>query len=185
MGGDFGGEWIHVHGWRGPSAETETITTLLISYCCCSVAKSCPTLGSPMNCSMPGFPVLHYLLEFAQIHAHWVGDAVQPSHPLSPPSPPDLVFSKSWLSKVFGASASTSVLPMNIQCWFPLGLTGLISLQSKELSGVFSSTTIWKHQFFGTQPSLWSNSHMSTWLLENHSFDYMDLYWQSDVSAYT
>ena len=62
--------------------------------------------------------------------------------------------------------ASASVLPMNIQDWFPLGLTGLISLQSKELSRVFSSTTIWNHQFFGTQPSLWSNSHIHTWLVE-------------------
>ena len=64
-----------------------------------------------------------------------------------------------------GASASASVLPMTIQGWFPLGLTGLISLQSKGLSRVFSNTTVWKHQFFGTQPSLWSNSHICTWLL--------------------
>ena len=60
---------------------------------------------------------------------------------------------------------SVSVLPMNIQGWFPLGLTGLI-LQSKGLSRVFSSTTVRKHQFFNTQPSLWSNSHLHTWLLE-------------------
>ena len=65
-----------------------------------------------------------------------------------------------------GASASASVLPMNIQGWFPLGLTGLISLQSKGLSRVFSNTTVQKHQFLGTQFSLWSNSHIHTWLLE-------------------
>ena len=65
-----------------------------------------------------------------------------------------------------GASASASVLPMNIQGWFPLGLTGLISLLSKRLSRVFSSTTTWKHQFFGTQPYLSSNFHIHTWLLE-------------------
>ena len=65
-----------------------------------------------------------------------------------------------------GASASTSVLPMNIQGWFPLGLTGLISLLSERLSSVFSSTTIWKHQFFSAQPPLWSSSHIHTWLLE-------------------
>ena len=65
-----------------------------------------------------------------------------------------------------GASASASVLPMNNQGWICLGLTGWISLQSKGLSRVFSSVTIQKHQFFGTQPSLWSNSHMRTWLLE-------------------
>ena len=64
-----------------------------------------------------------------------------------------------------GASASASVLPMNIQDWFPLRLTGLILL-SKELSRVFSSATVQKHQFFGSQPSLWSNSHIHTWLLE-------------------
>ena len=65
-----------------------------------------------------------------------------------------------------GASASTSVLPMNIQDWFPLGWTGWISLQSEGLSRVFSSIKIQKHQFFSTQTSLWSNSHMHAWLLE-------------------
>ena len=82
------------------------------------------------------------------------------------------------------ASASASVLPMNIQDWFPLGLTGLISLQFKGLSSLSSSITIQKHQFFSTQPSLWSKSHICTWLLENHSFDYTDLRWKSDVSAF-
>ena len=65
-----------------------------------------------------------------------------------------------------GASASSSVLPMSIQDWFSLGWTGWISLQSKRLSRVFSNTTIQKHQFFGAQLSLWSNSHICTWLLE-------------------
>ena len=64
------------------------------------------------------------------------------------------------------SSASASVLPMNIQNWFPLGWTGLISLQSKGLSGVFSNTTVQKYQFFCAQPSLWSSSHIHTWLLE-------------------
>ena len=62
--------------------------------------------------------------------------------------------------------ASATVLPVNIQGWFPLGLTGLISVQSKGFSRVFSSTTIWKHQFFSSQPSLWSNSHIYTCLLD-------------------
>ena len=61
-----------------------------------------------------------------------------------------------------GASASASVLPVNSQGWFPLGLTGLISLQSKGLSRVFSNTEVWKHEFLGAQPSLWSNSHPYT-----------------------
>ena len=59
---------------------------------------------------------------------------------------------------------------MNIQGWFPLGLTGLISLQSKELSRIFSSITVWKHQFFDSHPSLWSNSYIRAWLI-NHSFE--------------
>ena len=78
------------------------------------------------------------------------------------------VFAANWLfssgAQNFGASAT--ILPMIIQGWFPLGLTGLISLQSIGLLIVFSSTTIWKHRFFGAQPSLWSNSHIDTWLLE-------------------
>ena len=77
------------------------------------------------------------------------------------------------MSSIFGlggqsiaASASASVFPRNIQGWFPLGLTGLISLLSKGLSRVSSSTTIWKHQFFSSQLSLWFNSHIHAWLLE-------------------
>ena len=68
--------------------------------------------------------------------------------------------------ETIGTSTSETVLPMNIQDWFPLGLMGLISLLSKGLSRVSSSTTVWKHQFFGAQPSLWFNSHIHTWLLE-------------------
>ena len=73
------------------------------------------------------------------------------------------VFSNEFLAsggQSIGASASASVLPMNIQGWFPLGWTGWISLQSKGLSRVFSNTIVQKHQFFGTQLSLWSNSHI-------------------------
>ena len=68
--------------------------------------------------------------------------------------------------------ASASILSMNIQGWFPLGLTGLISLQSKGLSRVLSNTTVQKHQFFGVQPYLWSNSHICTWLPKKTYFDY-------------
>ena len=74
-----------------------------------------------------------------------------------------------------GVLASASVLPINIQCWFPLGLIGLISLQSKGLSRVFSNTTVQKHQFFGIQLSLWSNSHIHHNFWQNHSFDSTDL----------
>ena len=87
--------------------------------------------------------------------------------------PASASFSMSWLfisgSQSIGTSASALVLPVNIQGWFSLGLTGLISLLFMGLPRVFS-TTVWKHQFFGAQPSLWSNSHTRTWLLKNHSF---------------
>ena len=142
-----------------------------------SVTKSCPTLGDPMDCSTPGFPAYHQLPELAQTHVHRVGDAIQPSHPLSSPSPPAFNLSQhqglfQWVSsshqmaKEIGASASGSVLPMNIQDQFPLGGTSWISLQSKGLSRVFSNTTVQKHQFFSTQLSFWSNSHIHTGLLE-------------------
>ena len=72
-------------------------------------------------------------------------------------------------------SASASVLPMNIQDWFPVELTGLISLLSKGLSRVFFNTTVQKHQFFSAQLSLWFNSHIRMWLWKNHNFDNMDL----------
>ena len=101
---------------------------------------------------------------------------IQPCHLLSSPSPPALNLSQYQsfqMSQFFasggqsiGVSASTSVPSMNIQDWFPLGWNCLISLQSKGLSRVFSNTTVQKHQLFSTQLSLWSNSHIHTWLLE-------------------
>ena len=145
--------------------------------CCCSVIQSCFTLCDPMDCSTPGFPVLHHLLELAQTHVHWVGDTIQPSRPLSSLS--SYCFQSFLASESFqlsqlstsdgqsiGVSASASVLPMNTQDWSPLGWTGWISLQPKGLSRVFSNTTVQKHQFFDSQLSLWSNSHIHTWLLE-------------------
>ena len=127
----------------------------------CSVAKSCTAFCDPMDCSKPGFPV-HYLLEFAQTHVRWVSDAIRPSHPLPPFSscPQSFPASGSFpVSQLFasggqsiGASASVSVLPMNIQDWSPLGWTGLFSLLSKGTVRIFSSTTVWKHQFFHAQP---------------------------------
>ena len=142
-----------------------------------SVAQSCPTLCDPMNRSTPGPPVHHQLPEFTQTHAHQVGDAIQPSHPLSSPSPPasnpsqyqglfQWVNSLHEVAKVLGVSASASVLLMNTQDWSHLGWTGWISLQSKGLSRVFSNTTVQKHQSFSTQLSSQSNSHIHTWPLE-------------------
>ena len=129
-----------------------------------SVAYSCLTLCNPMDCNMLGFPVHHQLLALAQTYVHWVGDAIQPSHPVIPfsshlqsfPASGSFPMSQFLASggQSIGVSASASVLPMNIQNWFPWRLTGLISLQSKEHSRVFSKTTVQKHQFFSAQLSL-------------------------------
>ena len=127
-----------------------------------------------MNCSMPGFPVLHHLPKLAQTCplSQWCHPIILSSVvPLSFCLQSFLAlgsFLMNWLFTSGGQSfgASASVLPVNIQNWFPLGLTGLIFLQFKELSRVFSNTIVQKHQFFGSRPCLWSNSHIHAWLLE-------------------
>ena len=129
-----------------------------------SVQSLSLTLCDPMDHSTPGLPVHYQLPESTQTHVHWVSDAIQPSHPLSSPSPPTFnlshirVFSNESVlpsgGQSIGVSASTSVLPMNTQDWFPLGLTGWISLLTKGLSRVFPNTTVQKHQFFSAQLSL-------------------------------
>ena len=142
-----------------------------------SVTQSSPTICDPMNHGMPGFSVHHQLPEFTQTHVHWVGDAIQPSHPLSSPSPPALNLSQhqgifKWVSslhqvaKSIGVSASTSVLPKITQDWCSFEWTCWISLHSKGLSRVFSNAIVQKHQFFSTQLSLKSNSLIHTRLLE-------------------
>ena len=139
-----------------------------------SVTQSCPTLCDPMNCSTPGLPVHHQLLELTQTHVHWVGDAIQPtisssvvpfsSCPQSFPASESFQMCQLFISggQSIGVSASASVLPVNIQDWFSLGWTGWISLLFKGLSRVFSNTIAQKHQFFGTQLSSQSNSHIHT-----------------------
>ena len=108
----------------------------------CSVAQSCPILCDPMGCSTPGLPVHHQLLEFTQTHVHRVSDAIQPSSvilfsscfqsfPVSGSFPMSHLFASGGQS--IGVSASTSVLPMNIQDWFPLAWSCWFSLQSKGL----------------------------------------------------
>ena len=143
----------------------------------CSVQSlSHVRLCSPMNCSAPGLPVHHELPEFTQTHVYRVGDAIQPSHPLSSPSPPapnssqhqslfQWVSSSNEVAKVLEFSFSIipskehpGLISFRMDCW--------ISLQSRGLSRVFSNTTVQKHQFFGAQPSSQSNSHIHTWLLE-------------------
>jgi len=141
-----------------------------------SVTQSCQAHCDTMDCSTPGFPVHHQLLELAQTHVHQVGDVIQPSHPLSSPSPPAFNLSQpqglfwwvgSWIRWLkywsFSFSISSS---MNIQDWSPLEWTGLIFLQSKGLSKVFSNkhhsskALIFQHSaFFMVQLS---HSYMTT-----------------------
>ena len=139
-----------------------------------SVTQACPILCNLMHCRRTGFPVLHYLPEFALIHVHWVGDGIQSSHPLSSPSPPALNLSQHQIfpvSQLFTSGGrnigiAASVLPVNSQDWFPLELTGLMSLLSKGLLSFLQLLSFRKRQFFSAQLSLWSNSHIHTWLLE-------------------
>ena len=129
-----------------------------------SVAQSCLTLCDPIDCSMPGFPVYHQLPELAQTHVHRVSDTIQPSHALSSPSPSAFDLSQhqglfQWVSSLHQVAKVLEFQLQHqsfhfIQDWFPLGLTGLISLQSKGLSRTFSNTTVQKHQFFSAQLSL-------------------------------
>ena len=178
----------------------------------CSVAKLRLNLCSPMECRMPGSPVHHYLLEFADsCLLSWKSESEVTQSCPTPITPwtvtyqasPSMWFSRQeywsgmpsnhlnlcyhllWLPSVlpsirvfsnectlcimwpkYWSFSSASVLTVNIQGWFPLGLTGLISLQYNGLSRVFSNTTVQKLQFFSAQPSLWSNSHIHIWLLE-------------------
>ena len=128
-----------------------------------------------MNCSTPGLPspttgVYPNPCPLSRWCHPTISSSVVPLSSCPQSFPASGSFLVSWLftsgGPSSGASASASVLPMNIQDWFPLGLTCLISLQSKGLSNVFSSTTVQKHQFFSTQPFLWVSSHICTWLLE-------------------
>ena len=159
--------------WQGTIDFLLSSKTPRISCCyCCPVSKLCSTLCNPLECSTPGSPLLHYLPEFAQIDVHWIDDAIQSICPQLPSSSSAFKLSQhqgllQWVGSScvsdgqrIRASTSASVLPMNIQGWFPLGLMSLISLQSKGLSKVFSNSTIQKHSFSGAQPSLWSNSHI-------------------------
>ena len=143
------------------------------SLCFCLVAKLYLTLCHPVNCSMPGSPVFHCLqglLKLMSIELMMPSNHLILCHPLLllPLIFHSIrVFPTSWLfpsgGQSIGASASASVLSMNIQGWFPLGLTGFIFLLSKEFSRVFFSTTVRQNQFFTAQPSLLSSSHIHTW----------------------
>ena len=121
----------------------------------------CPSL-SPGVCSNT-YPLSQWCYPTISSSVYAFSSCPQ-SSPISGSFPMSWCFTSG--GQIIIAPASASVLPMNIQDWFPLGLTPLISLQAKGLSGVFPSITIWKHQFSSSQPSLWFNSHIHTWLLE-------------------
>ena len=143
-----------------------TEATNLFLHSCNDTISSVQSLRPVQLFATPCLPVNHKLPEFTQTHAHRVGDAIQPSHPLSSPFPPapnpsqkhqglfQRVNSSHEVAKVLEFQLSASVLPMNTQDLSPSGWTGWISLQSKGLSRVFSYTTVQKHQFFGIQLSL-------------------------------
>ena len=139
-----------------------------------SVTQSYLTLCNPMDCSMPGLPVHHQLLEFTQTHVHSIGDAIQPSHPLSSPSPP-----------AFNLSQHQHLSNESVLCirWPKYWTFNFSISPSNEYSGLISFRRDWldlfavqrtlksqhqvqKHQFFSAQLSLQSNSHIHTWWLE-------------------
>ena len=138
--------------------EDWKVLSLPLFCWCCSVIQSCPALCDSMDCKTPGFPLLHRILEFAQTRVHWVSDAIQASHPLlfffsclqSFPSSGSFPMSQFFTSngQSIRVSASASVLPMNIQDYFPLGWTGWISLLSKELSSVSSNITVQRERLY-------------------------------------
>ena len=144
--------------------------SILTSYCCYSITKSCLTLCSPMNSSPASLSPRAFLnscpLSWWCHPAILFSDAPFSSCPQSFPASESFPVSQLFAPGGQLAGASASVLPMNIQGWFPLGLTGLISLQSKGLLRVFSNSLIQKQQFYSAQPSLWSNSLICRWLME-------------------
>ena len=162
--------------------------------CCCSVAQLCPILWTPWATARQAslsFIIFQSLLKLMSIESvipstHLILCCPFFSFPQSFPTSGSFPMSQFFTSggQSIGASASSSVHPMNIQGWFPLGLTGLISLQSKGLSRVFSNATVRKHQFFSTQSSLLSNSHIHTWLLGKCQLWLYKFCWQTTSLFY-
>ena len=146
-----------------------------------SVTQLCPTLCNPMDCRLPCPPSAGVCSNSDPLS--WrchpiISSSVAPFSSCPQSLPASWPVPVSWLFTSGGQSigVSATLLPMNIQDRFPLGLTGWISLQSKRCSSIFSNTKGQKHQFFAVHHSLWSSSHIHTWLLEkNHHFAYMDL----------
>ena len=154
-----------------------------------SVAQSCPTLCDTTDCRTPGFPVHHQFPKLAQTYVHhrwWchptIASSVTPFSSCLQSFPASVSFLRSQFftsgGQNTGASASATVLSMNTQNWFLLGLTGWISLQSKWLSRVFSNTSVQKHQLFSAQFSWWSNSHICTYI---HNYCILSIYYTISI----
>ena len=158
----------------------------LWSCCFCwSIAKLCPTLRphglqhARLPCSSLSPGACSDSCSLCRWCHPTISSSVTPfsSCPQSFPASGSFPMSRFFASGSQSTGASASVLP--IQGWFPFGWTGWLSLQSRGLSRVFSNTTVQKHQSFSAQPSLWSNSYIHIWLLENHSFEYIYSLWLS------
>ena len=153
---------------------------MVLKTCLCSLHFNCSVMSNSVTPWTAAHQVFPSITSSRSLLILMSIESVMPSNHLSHPLVPFSSHLQSFpalgsfpMSQFFpsggqsiGVSASASVLPVNIQDWFPLGWTGCISVQSKGLSRVSSNTTVQKHQFFGAQPSLWSNSHIHTWLLE-------------------
>ena len=160
---------------------TQQISRLILNkhnsymyYLCCSIVQSCLTLCNPMKCSTPDLCVPHHLPKFAQVHVHCIDDTIQPSHPPTPFSPSAFNLSKhqrlfQWVNC---SNQMTKILEFQLQLQsyqkgfkadFPQDWPVWVPCLSEGLSGVFSRTTTWTHQFFDASPSLWSSSHNHTW----------------------
>ena len=187
MGAGFEGDWMHICVWPRPfhanlrppqQCQSAIVVVQLLSHvrlfatpwtAACQASLSVTLLRVCSN-SCPLTLWCHPTVSSSVTH---FSSCLQ-SFPTSTSFPMSQLLTSG--GQNIGASASASVLPVSIQCWFPLGLTGLISSQSKGLSRVFSSTAFQKHQFFGTRPFLWANSHIHTWPLEKPQLQLRGLY---------
>ena len=172
---EYNRSWIvFLVEWVSGLELVKNVTRYNFVLCCCSVPQWCAALCDPMNCRTPGFSVLHHLPELAQTHVHRVSDTIQPSHPLSFPSPS--AFSLSQHQGLFRWVSSSHQVAKVLELQFSINTSnehsGLISFRTDwfELLAVqgifeslFSNTTMWRHQFFSPQPSLWYNCHIHTW----------------------
>ena len=181
--------------WRQWTSTRKTNPQVTINYQFSSVTQSCPTLCDTLDCSTPGLPVHHQLPEFTQTHVHWVPGAIQPSHPLSSLSPPSFSLShRQGLFKWVSSSHQVAkVLEFQLQhqsfqwlFWTDFLWDGLIGFPCRPRDSQESSPT---PQFKSISSSVLSSLYSATltsipdyW--KNHSLDYMELCWQSNVSAF-